>query len=131
MSDIRGLGTRLARAIASTGSGVAAGSAVALVGVWLIVGLVTGFGQQWNAVLWSISSATTLIMVFVIQHAGQRESRAMMLKLDELLRIHQQARNEMIGVEDKEPADQDDLEEHMRAQHATDTTDGRHGHAAR
>jgi low affinity Fe/Cu permease len=49
------------------------------------VGVVAGFPDRWNALLWSVASAVTFVMVFLIQHTTDRQSRAILLKLDELI----------------------------------------------
>jgi len=70
-------------------------SAVVVV-VALVGGLVTGH-VEWIA---SISALVTFVMVFAIQHTSSRESRALNVKLDELIRVTN-ARNDLIGAEDE------------------------------
>jgi low affinity Fe/Cu permease len=103
---------------ASTPAGV-----LAVVGVltWLLVGVVAGFPDRWNALLWSVASAVTFVMVFLIQHTTDRQSRAILPKLDELIRIHSEARDEVIAVEGAPSAAQEQLEglmtNHSQAPH--------------
>jgi low affinity Fe/Cu permease len=71
-------------------------AAAVLVAAALVGGAITGR-------LGEVSSVTTLItvvMVFAVQHTSSRESRALNLKLDELIRVSQ-GRNELIGAEDE------------------------------
>ena len=50
------------------------------------------------------SSVLTLVMVFVIQHGQRRDTQAIQLKLDELIRVNREARNELISLEAKPDA---------------------------
>jgi low affinity Fe/Cu permease len=102
---------------AAAGSVTAAAIAASALLGWAVVGLVAGFSDRWNAVLWSVTSAVTLLMVFVIQHAANRESRAILLKLDELIRSQHDARDALIGVEQRSVIEQESLERQMQ-QHA-------------
>ena len=86
-------------------AGLLAGSAVV---AWTVVGLVAGFPDWWQTVLYSSSSCVTLLMVFVIQHSSTRQQLSMQRKLDELLRATPAADDHVIAVE--EAAD-DELEE--------------------
>jgi low affinity Fe/Cu permease len=52
-------------------------------------------------------------MVFVIQHATNRESRAVLLKLDELVRASDEARNAVISVENRSLREQEEIEEQL------------------
>jgi low affinity Fe/Cu permease len=58
------------------GSASAAVVAVAVVGAWLLVGAVGGFTDRWLALLYVITSASTFVTVFFIQHTADRDSRA-------------------------------------------------------
>ena len=71
-------------------------AAAVLVAVALVGGALTG---RLGAVA-SVTTLVTVIMVFAVQHTSSRESRALNLKLDELIRVSQ-ARNELIGAEDE------------------------------
>ncbi len=86
-------------------AGLLAGTAVV---AWTVVGLVYGFPEWWQTVLYSSSSCVTLLMVFVIQHSTTRQQLSMQRKLDELLRASPAADDRVIAVE--EAAD-DELEE--------------------
>jgi low affinity Fe/Cu permease len=57
------------------------------------------FSDTWQLVMNTISSIVTFLMVFLIQNAQNRESSALQLKLDELIRVTQ-ARNKLIGIEE-------------------------------
>jgi low affinity Fe/Cu permease len=72
--------------------------AACFVAGWLLTGPVFHFSDTWQLVMNTISSIVTFLMVFLIQNAQNRESSALQLKLDELIRVTQ-ARNQMIGIE--------------------------------
>jgi low affinity Fe/Cu permease len=71
-------------------------AAAVLVAVALVGGAITGrLGE-----VASVTTLITVVMVFAVQHTSSRESRALNLKLDELIRVSE-ARNELIGSEDE------------------------------
>lgn len=92
----------------SLGDEKAFAAAVGLVLVALIVGLVVGR----LAAVASIATLVTFVMVFAVQHTSSRESRALNVKLDELIRVTS-ARNELIGAEDESHAQLDERREQL------------------
>jgi low affinity Fe/Cu permease len=114
--------SRLAQhATAAAGAGVTAATAMAAVGAWLVVGFVSGFTDHWHTVLHSVTATITFIMVFAIQHATNRESRAVLLKLDELVRATDDARNAVINVEKRPLREQEKVEERLDPAAAQDS----------
>ncbi len=109
---------RLGEASAHAAAGLIAALAVV---VWAAVGLVVGFPDWWETVLYSTTSAVTLVMVFAIQHTQSRQQSATQRKLDELLRSQPGADNEVIAVEE---APDDELQARARLNLA-DRDDGR------
>jgi low affinity Fe/Cu permease len=67
---------------------------------WVGLGIVVAFPTWWQATLYSVSSAVTLIMVFALQHTQTRQQSATQRKLDELLRSQPHADGELIAVEE-------------------------------
>ncbi|HEX6681455.1 MAG TPA: low affinity iron permease family protein [Candidatus Limnocylindrales bacterium] len=108
---------RLAGALAGTGSGVAAILGALGVATWLIYGAVSahGYDDRWHMIIHSTGAGVALIMVFVIQFHAHRQARAVLLKLDELIRTDAEARDAVIGVEHAPVGKQERLERQMKA----------------
>ncbi|GAA2373900.1 hypothetical protein Cme02nite_02830 [Catellatospora methionotrophica] len=97
------------------GSAWAAAAAVALAVLWLLGGLLGGFTEHWIYILHAVTSVFTFIMVFFVQHTTGRESRAIMLKLDELVRATSGARDELIAAEQRPLHEQEQIEHRVRS----------------
>jgi low affinity Fe/Cu permease len=81
------------------GSGWAFLAACAVVVVWALVGPALGFSDAWQLVINTGTTIITFLMVFLIQNTQNRDSRAIHLKLDELIRTTRAARNTLIDLE--------------------------------
>jgi low affinity Fe/Cu permease len=110
------------RAAGITGHGASFGVAVLLVVMWLAVGPVFGFTDSWQLVINTATTIVTFLMVFLIQNTQNRDTGAIQIKLDELIRAVRGARNEMIDLEELDPtsleairADYERLAEQARA----------------
>jgi low affinity Fe/Cu permease len=88
------------RASYTTGSFWAFGLAVAVVAAWALTGPAFGFSETWQLVINTGTTIVTFLMVFLIQHSQNKETRALQLKLNELLAAMQGASNRLIDVED-------------------------------
>jgi low affinity Fe/Cu permease len=73
--------------------------AFATVLIWALLGPFCGFSENWQLVINTGTTIVTFLMVFLIQNAQNRESKAIHLKLDELILAVKRARNELIDVE--------------------------------
>lgn len=73
--------------------------AVALILVWLITGPLFGFSDTWQLIINTGTTIITFLMVFLIQNTQNRETKAINLKLDELIRAVKEARNNMVNLE--------------------------------
>ncbi len=92
--------TNLANASsAAVGSPAAFMFAVATIIAWLITGPVFHYSDTWQLVVNSWTNIMTFLVVFLIQNSQNRDSRAVNLKLDELIRSTARAHNEMIDIE--------------------------------
>ena len=67
--------------------------------VWAAVGPFCHFSESWQLVINTGTTIVTFLMVFLIQNAQNRESKALHLKLDELILSARRARNELIDIE--------------------------------
>jgi low affinity Fe/Cu permease len=67
--------------------------------VWAVSGPIFRFSDTWQLAMNTVSSIITFCMVFVIQNSQNRDSRALQLKLDEIIRSSSGARNELINLE--------------------------------
>jgi len=76
--------------------------ALATVAIWLIIGLFFGFDTTWLLILNTIATLNAALMVFIIQNTQNRESKALHLKLDELIRVTKEATDELIAIEEME-----------------------------
>ncbi len=82
-----------------TGSPLGFGLAVAVVVVWALTGPLFGYSDSWQLVINTGTTIVTFLMVFLIQNTQNRDTRAVHLKLDELLRAVRDARNSMLDLE--------------------------------
>src|SRR6266404_3708469 len=92
--------TRLAKSTARiSGKPVTFMLAVAVIILWAITGPFFGFSDTWQLVVNTGTTIVTFLMVFLIQSTQNRDSKAIHLKLDELLRGVQGARTAMVALE--------------------------------
>lgn len=97
-----------------TGSTSAILLAVCTVALWTIVGMSLGFSEGLLLVAGTGTTLVTFVMVFVIQHAQNRDSRAIQLKLDELIRVTENASNRLIHVQQSADEELETLEKESR-----------------
>jgi low affinity Fe/Cu permease len=83
-----------------TGTSAAFAIAVAIVFIWLATGPIFGFSDTWQLLINTGTTISTFLMVFLIQRAQNNETRALHLKLNELVAALQGASNRLIDVED-------------------------------
>jgi low affinity Fe/Cu permease len=81
----------------------------AVLAVWTVVGIIAGFPSWWQIVLYSTTSAVTVVMVFAIQHTQHREQLVTQRKLDELLHAQPGADDRMIAAESATDKELDEL----------------------
>jgi low affinity Fe/Cu permease len=89
-----------ARTSHGVGSPWAFVSAAAIIVLWGLTGPLFGFSDTWQLVINTGTTIVTFLMVFLIQNTQNRDSHALHLKLDELIRSNAGARNRLMGLED-------------------------------
>lgn len=82
--------------------------------VWAVTGPIFRYSDDWQLTINTGTSVVTFLMVFLIQNAQNRESKAVQLKLDELILSVKQARNEMIDIENLTEEELDALAERYK-----------------
>ena len=83
--------------------------AVGVILTWLITGPIFAWSDTWQLVINTGTTIVTFLMVFLIQNTQNRDGEALQVKLDELIRAVEGARNEMIDLEDLEQKDLDQV----------------------
>ena len=89
-------------------------TAVAVVLVWAATGPLFGFSDTWQLVINTGTTIITFLMVFLIQHAQNRDTQAIHVKLDELIRATHGAHNRLIALEDQSEEDLAEAREELR-----------------
>ena len=74
--------------------------ACAFVFVWFLTGPIFHYSNTWQLVINTTTTIVTFIMVFLLQNTQNRDTKALHLKLDELIYVHKQARNLLLEAED-------------------------------
>ena len=88
--------------------------ALAIIIVWALTGPIFHFSDTWQLVINTGTTIVTFLMVFLIQNTQNRDAKAIHLKLDELIRSVEQARNNLVDLEDLSDEELDRLEQEFR-----------------
>lgn len=83
--------------------------------VWGISGPIFHYSDTWQLVINTATSLLTFLIVFLIQNTQNRDAKALHLKLDELIRSHSPAHNDMIDIENLSDEELDELEKRYAA----------------
>jgi low affinity Fe/Cu permease len=114
--------------------------AVAIIVVWLLSGPVFGFSDTWQLIINTGTTIVTFLMVFLIQRGQNKDTRAVHLKLNELVAALQGASNRLIDVEALSEEELQILQKHyhtlaelakrdadLRKSHSVEEAKARHG----
>lgn len=96
-------------ATAATGSSTAFIIAIAVIVVWLISGPMCHYSDTWQLVINTGTTIVTFLMVFLIQKSQNKDSKAIHLKLNELVASHEGSSNRMVNIEDLTEEELDQL----------------------
>ena len=81
-----------------------------LILAWLVTGPLFHYSDTWQLVINTATTIVTFLMVFLIQNTQNRDSQALHLKLDELIRANERARNKLLALEELSDAEMQTLQ---------------------
>lgn len=97
------------QATAATGSSAAFITAILVILVWIVSGPIFHYSDTWQLIINTGTTIITFLMVFLIQKSQNKDSKAIHLKLNELLASHEGTSNRMVNIEDLTEAELDQL----------------------
>jgi low affinity Fe/Cu permease len=93
--------------VRTSGHPIAFAIAIGVIVIWTLTGPWFRFGNTWLLVINTVASIITFLMIFLVRSAQNRESEAVQLKLDELIRATKEARNTLLDIEELSEAELD------------------------
>ena len=97
-----------------TGGSSAFAIALGIVLVWAATGPLFHYSDTWQLVINTGTTVVTFLMVFLIQRSQNKDTRAIELKLNELVAAIEGASNRLIGIEELSESDLETLRRHYR-----------------
>lgn len=93
--------------------------AIGIILAWIVTGPLFGFSDTWQLFINTGTTIVTFLMVFLIQNTQNRDTEAIQLKLDELIRATQGAHNALLDLEELEEERLDEFRAKYEALAAT------------
>lgn len=103
------------RISAWTGTATVFLGAATIVVIWALTGSIFNYSDTWQLVINTGTTIVTFLMVFLVQHTQNRDSRALHLKLDEVLRSLDTARNKLMDIENCSDEELNRIERQFKA----------------
>ncbi|HEY4193952.1 MAG TPA: low affinity iron permease family protein [Mucilaginibacter sp.] len=97
-------------ATTATGSSGAFITAIVVIVVWAVTGPLAHYSDTWQLIINTGTTIVTFLMVFLIQKSQNKDSKAIHLKLNELIASHQGTSNRMVDIENLSEKDLDHLQ---------------------
>jgi len=97
--------------------------------IWAVTGPIFNFSDTWQLVINTGTTIVTFLMVFLIQNTQNRDTEALQIKLDEIIRAMRGARNEFLDLEELDEAQLDQIRKQYLelAEHARHHIEQRQG----
>jgi low affinity Fe/Cu permease len=102
------------------GSPMAFGVAALLIVAWALLGPFQGYSDMWQLTVNTATTIVTFLMVFIIQNSQNRDTEALQIKIDELIRANRGAENALLDLENLPQNSLDEFRDHYSrlAEHA-------------
>ena len=108
--------TRFAKwASRATGKPATFIGAVCIILLWALTGPIFDFSDTWQLVINTSTTIVTFLMVFLIQNTQNRDTEAMQIKLDELIRAISSAQNTLMDLEELDEKELDEIRKEYEA----------------
>lgn len=88
--------------------------AITAIIIWFISGPLFNYSDTWQLMINTTTTIITFLIVFLIQNTQNRDSKAIHLKLDELIKVTQKANNKLIEIEEDTDEEIDALEKEFK-----------------